>query len=70
MAHNFSFCVSCDSSNACDICNKLDGLKEQRHAYWFDVGASGGYCSACKHKSRDMGLYCQNCGAKMDARRP
>ena len=41
----------------------------ERHAYWYDVGAGGGYCSACRYKSKDRGRYCQHCGARMDAKK-
>ena len=41
----------------------------ERHAYWYDVGAGGGYCSACRYKAKDRGRYCQHCGARMDAKK-
>ena len=41
----------------------------ERHAYWYDVGAGGGYCSACRYKAKDRGRYCQHCGARMDKTR-
>lgn len=48
---------------------ELERGGKERHAYWYDVGAGGGYCSACRYKAKDRGRYCQHCGARMDAKK-
>ena len=54
---------------ALDYLRELAQCGAERHAYWYDVGAGGGYCSACRCKSTDRGRYCQHCGARMDAKK-
>ena len=42
--------------------------KEPRHAYWYDIGASGAHCSRCHYRAPQQSRFCPHCGAKMERR--
>ena len=73
MGHKFSFCKTCETPLDCDICDKLDALREEVHACWIEYDdGDGRYCSHCGADYRcivedaERYIYCPHCGAKMD----
>lgn len=73
MGHKFSFCKTCETPLDCDICDKLDALREEVHACWIEYDdGDGSFCTHCGADYRcivedaERYIYCPHCGAKMD----